>query len=323
MVAIGRNEGARLERCLASALAATKLVVYVDSGSSDQQRGTGPAHGRGDGGVGCGPAVHGGAGRNAGFEKLAAMAPQVQWVQFVDGDCELDQGWLELAMKSIAQYPQAGVLCGRRRERFPQASVYNRLCDVEWDTPVGEATWCGGDSLVRAAAFVQAGQFNAAMIAGEEPEFCFRLQSHGWKIIRIDAEMTLHDAAMTRFGQWWKRAVRCGHAFAHGAFLHGDSPQRVLHSGNAQRLVLGRHLAGIGTGVGVADAGLEFGPAAGVSAQSGAAFHRRFRRGLKSKLAWQYAWFGLLGKFAQALGQTQFQLRRALGRASRIIEYKQ
>ena len=30
------------------------------------------------------------------------------------------------------------VVCGRRRERLPEASVYNRLCDLEWDGPPGE-----------------------------------------------------------------------------------------------------------------------------------------------------------------------------------------
>src|SRR5664280_804375 len=39
------------------------------------------------------------------------------------------------------------VVCGRRRERNPDASIYNRLCDLEWDTPIGETLSCGGDSL--------------------------------------------------------------------------------------------------------------------------------------------------------------------------------
>ena len=38
--------------------------------------------------------------------------------------------------------------------------------------------------------------------------------------------MTLHDANMTRFAQWWKRAVRAGHAYAEGASLHGASPEK-------------------------------------------------------------------------------------------------
>ena len=41
--------------------------------------------------------------------------------------------------------------------------------------------------------------FNATLIAGEEPELCLRLRQKGWEIWRLDAEMTLHDAAMTKF----------------------------------------------------------------------------------------------------------------------------
>jgi hypothetical protein len=59
------------------------------------------------------------------------------------------------------------------------------------------------------------------VIAGEEPEMCVRLREKGWTIHRIDAEMTLHDAAITRFSQWWKRSLRSGHAYAQGYFLHG------------------------------------------------------------------------------------------------------
>ena len=65
------------------------------------------------------------------------------------------------------------------------------------------------------------------MIAGEEPELCVRLRLANWKIWRLDAEMTLHDAAMTRFSQWWRRNVRAGYAYALGASLHGGPP--VFH----------------------------------------------------------------------------------------------
>src|SRR5207249_5938109 len=53
-----------------------------------------------------------------------------------------------------------------------------------------------------------------------------RLRQHGWKIYRVDAQMTLHDAAMTRFSQWWKRSVRAGHAYAEGFAMHGASAER-------------------------------------------------------------------------------------------------
>src|SRR5207248_7579001 len=135
--------------------------------------------------------------------------------------------WLERAEQELKVRPEVAVVCGRRRERFPEGSVYNRLCDMEWDTPVGEAESCGGDAMMRVKAVRATGGYRAALIAGEEPELCLRLREAGWKVLRLDAEMTLHDAAMTRFGQWWKRAVRAGHAFAEVSWLHRTSPQRI------------------------------------------------------------------------------------------------
>ena len=70
--------------------------------------------------------------------------------------------------------------------------------------------------------------FRAGLIAGEEPELCVRLRAAGWKIWRLEQEMTLHDAAMTMFGQWWKRTMRAGYAFAEGAYLHGAPPELSL-----------------------------------------------------------------------------------------------
>ena len=107
-----------------------------------------------------------------------------------------------------------------------EASLYNHLCDDEWNTPVGEALACGGDSLMRRTAFEEAGRFKPDLIAGEEPELCVRLRAAGWRIWRLDAEMTLHDADMTRPGQFWRRATRAGWTYAEGAAMHGAAPER-------------------------------------------------------------------------------------------------
>ncbi len=105
-------------------------------------------------------------------------------------------------------------------------SVYNWLCDREWDGPVGEVRAVGGIAMLRANAIETVGGYRDDLIAGEEPELCVRLRYAGWQIWRLDSEMASHDAAMKNFGQWWRRAVRAGFAFAQGAYLHGASPER-------------------------------------------------------------------------------------------------
>ena len=152
--------------------------------------------------------------RNAGAKRLAEAAPGVAFIQFVDGDCILAPDWIEKARAFLLADPQAGIVCGRRRERFPRHSVYNRFMDMEWSAPIGKVMACGGDAMMRREAFDAVGGFNAVIVAGEEPELCFRLRDRGWTIWRLDAEMTLHDAALQRFSQWWKRSVRSGYGCA-------------------------------------------------------------------------------------------------------------
>jgi GT2 family glycosyltransferase len=226
VVVIGRNEGERLLCCLRSLGPAELPIVYVDSGSTDCSATAARALGVEVVELDLTLPFTAARARNAGFERLRQIAPHIAFVQFIDGDCEIALGWLEKAVAALEADAKVAVVCGRRREQHPEASIYNRLCDIEWDTPIGEAKACGGDSLMRVDAFAQAAGFDPAVIAGEEPELCVRLRRAGWKVLRIDAEMTLHDAAMTRFRQWWRRAVRAGYAYALGAHLHGKPPER-------------------------------------------------------------------------------------------------
>ena len=120
-------------------------------------------------------------------------------------------------------------MCGRRRERFPERSIYNWLCDLEWDRPVvGETRAFGGDVMMRVSALESVGGYRDDVIAAEDDELCVRLRAAGWRLWRIDREMTLHDAAMTRFSQWWRRSLRCGYGFAQVSYLHGELPERYF-----------------------------------------------------------------------------------------------
>jgi GT2 family glycosyltransferase len=155
------------------------------------------------------------------------LEPNLRFVQFVDGDCELQPGWIERGFNFLSMHDRTAVACGRRRERYPQASKYNLLCDMEWDTPPGSVESCGGDALMRVAAFNAVGGFDETLIAGEEPDLCFRMRQLGWKIERLDVEMTLHDAGMTQMRQWWQRNVRSGYATAEAYHRRGDADPRL------------------------------------------------------------------------------------------------
>ena len=225
-VAIGKNEGERLHACLRSLVGEVSTVVYVDSGSSDGSVEFAKSLGVEVVSLDMSLPFTAARARNAGTARVLELQPATKFLQFLDGDCELNPSWLNIASDYLAANPTYAVTCGRRRERFPEASVYNYLCDREWDTPIGDADACSGDALFSVEAFQQASGFDDSLIAGEEPELCVRLRRAGHKIRRLDEEMTLHDAAMTKFSQWWTRAKRSGHAFAEGAAMHGKSPER-------------------------------------------------------------------------------------------------
>lgn len=327
-VAIGRNEGERLQLCLRSLVGRAAPVVYVDSGSQDDSVARARALGVVVVELPAAVPFTAGRARNAGFERLLELDPGLDAVQFVDGDCELADGWLERAARALDPHPDVAVVCGRRRERFPDASLWNRLCDLEWDTPVGEATACGGDALVRVKAFRDVGGFASDMIAGEEPELCVRLRLAGWRILRIDAEMTLHDAAMTRFAQWWTRMRRAGHAYAEGAFRHGRSPLRH----NLRELASTLFWGGLVPSALLASALLAiwWPPAALVAIASGLGLLLLYRRiaayrrarGDAPDTAALYARFTVLGKLPLAWGALACAFGRLRRRRPTLIEYK-
>ncbi|MEG0635451.1 Glycosyl transferase family 2 [compost metagenome] len=319
VVVIGRNEGARLERCLRSLAHGADQVVYVDSGSTDGSVQMAQALGVEVLALDMARPFTAARARNEGFACLQQLLPTLRHVQFVDGDCEVDPGWLASAQAFLQARPDVAVVCGRRRERFPQRSVYNLLCDLEWDTPIGEAKACGGDALMRADAFAQVGGFRPDLIAGEEPELCVRLRAKGWKVWRLADEMTLHDAAMTRFSQWWRRSLRAGHAYAEGAFLHGRAPEHhwLRESRRAWLWGLGIPLCT------VLASGLVGGWALLLLLIYPLQAVRLARRGSKSRREnWLQAVFLVLGKFPEMLGQVKFLRNRLAAGKAALIEYK-
>ena len=226
-VVIGRNEAKDLRLCLESVLKQSERIVYVDSGSTDESVTIAQSLGIDTIELDDDQPYCAARGRNVGIDYFSRDFSNVEFVQVLDGDCVLIDGWLETALQYIEYNDDTAIVCGRRRERNPQASVYNQLCDMEWNTPIGETEECGGDALIRVAASKEVGGYDPAMInTGEEPEFCLRLRQRGWKIVRIDCDMTLHDIRMTRFSQWWKRCQRCGYAYAHSMAMHGKGRER-------------------------------------------------------------------------------------------------
>lgn len=327
VVAIGRNEGDRLRRCLDSLEPHGVETVYVDSGSSDgsvelaRERGAHAIE------LDADRPFTAARGRLEGAEALLSRRPNLEFLLFVDGDCEVDDAWPDAAIAFLRSNPRAGAVCGRRREQFPDASLYNRFVDVEWETPVGECVHTGGDSVVRVAAYREAGGWDPRPIAGEEPEFCKRLRGAGWAVWRIDHEMTRHDIAMTRFGQWWKRQVRTGHG---GAFTERNFQVGVF-GGIVRSAWIWSAMIPATIAIVAVLAGWRFGPAAaGGALVGGVALYavqalriawRARRDGRSWRASLEFGFLTMLSKPAILIGATKAWWEHRRRRESRLIEY--
>lgn len=249
VVIIGRNEGARLVKCIESVKAmhwpsetesgGGVEIIYVDSDSTDGSPER--AHDLGAQVIVVHPQRPSAAlGRNAGWR--AAKAPVIL---FLDGDTILHPDFVMQASRAFND-PQVAVVWGHRRELHPEHSIYNRVLDLDWVYPPGPSEFCGGDALMRRAILAEVGGYDETLIAGEEPEMCRRIRSLGYVIEHLDLPMTGHDLAMTRWSQYWRRAFRAGHAYAEVSDRFRGTGQPLWEREVKRTLVHGTMVLGLG-----------------------------------------------------------------------------
>ena len=320
---IGRNEGQRLPVCLRSTMrAGAEALVYVDSGSEDGSRELAAS-------MGCdvleldrSQAFSAARARNEGFVRLLKRVPNLSYVQFIDGDCELADGWLERGIAELDTRLDFTVVCGRVRERHPDASIYNRAVAAEWIVDTGVIKSCGGNFMVRTETFHAVEGFRADVIAAEDDEFCLRIRRLGGTIVCVNANMAIHDHGATNFVSWWRRARRSGHAYAQGAALHGRSADRHFVR-DCQRIWLwGLCIPVAAFALAWPTSGLSLALLVAYPIQVTRIYRERRRRGWTAGDALTYSGFTMLSKFPALLGLLQYHWRSWRGQAFTIIEHK-
>lgn len=316
-VIIGRNEGERLIRCFDAITKYTNKIVYVDSASSDSSTQNARERGAHVVSLDLSTPFTAARARNAGFEKAIELFAASEFIQFIDGDCEMLEGWLDASVTFLQTHPQVAVVSGVLKERFPDKSIYNTLCNIEWLMPTGSVKSCGGNSLMRVKAFKEVGGFLTNLIAGEEPELCVRLRQKGWLIWHIDNNMMLHDANMMHFSQWWKRCKRSGYAFAEGSHLHGEAPELHWVTESRRALIWGAALPIFILSLSI------FSWKAALILLSVYPL-QILRLAFKSRQGekWLISTHLVLSKFPEAFGQFEFYKRRIFKQKLSLIEHK-
>lgn len=321
---IGRNEGKRLLLSLQSMQESNCPLVYVDSGSSDDSINIATP---------LADIVHSldplkpfsaARARNEGFKKLTSMFQNVKFVQFVDGDCILSNGWLDAATTALLEVENRAAVVGHLHEGNPHLSVYNRLCALEWKSPAGDLTnfgALGGISMMRADVFNVLNGFNENVIAGEDSEFGVRLSLAGYQVTKINHDMAIHDANMTSFWQWWKRSVRAGHAIGQRAAMNGNTIVKDCVQERKSTLFWGVFLPTVALILLIPTRGFSLIIAFAYILLGIKVFLHRRKQGEGAGDAMVYAKFIVLAKLANGLGLVKFFVNRFKKRYE-IIEYK-
>jgi glycosyltransferase involved in cell wall biosynthesis len=326
IVVIGRNEGQRLTRCLESVAALRGIfgktqIIYVDSASTDES----PAIARAfDAEVIVLKAENSTAarGRNAGWR--SARAPLVL---FLDGDTILNEDFPRLALEAIAYDSTIAAVWGHRRELHPEHSLYNRVLDLDWIYAPGYTEYCGGDVLIRRCALEQVDGFDPTLIAGEEPELCRRLRHRGYRVLHIDSPMTRHDLNITCFSQYWRRALRAGHAYAEIASRFQASSDPMWLSESKRNLIrAGFWIASLVACAAFAGFSpiplmLWFGLLMGLSCRS--AWKARWKAPMQPALLFLFGLHSQIQQIPIFIGQLRFAWNRRAGRQRHLIEYKE
>lgn len=316
-VVIGRNEGPRLAECLRSVQASVEFVVYADSGSKDGSPETAESLGARCVRITTGPFTAA-RGRHEGMELVLRERPDTEFILFIDGDCILQPGFVAAAATHLRAHPMTTAVAGRVREQG--TGFWSRVVDIEWDVPHGPSTFVGGISLMRARAVQEVGGWPIDVIAGEEPDLCLRMADKGYGCHILPMDMALHDARMTRFGQYWRRSLRAGHAYAEVAWR-----QRNGLRGDRTRAIASMVLYAAVLPMMIGLALWLFWPAAIVFALAYVrvvlSMTLRLRRtGRSTGLSLSYALLTVVGKCAGLLGVARFVFGLVTGRRSRIIE---
>lgn len=321
IVLIGRNEGQRLIRALESVVSSTRSVVYVDSGSTDGSSEAARQRGARVVDLDMSTPFTAARARNAGFERLLRDEPDLRYVQFVDGDCEVAEGWLKAAVKELDSDDSLVAVSGWIEERHPERSVYNRICDVEWKS--GSPDAFGGNVMIRASALREVGGWDPTVIAAEDDELALRLRQAGGRVLRLERPSVIHDVDMHRARQWWLRAKRCGYAYAQVSQMHGSTPDRLFVREKKRALLWGLVAPASAVLLGPATMGLSLSILARYPAVALRVAAQTRDRGFPwaHSVAWGVSC--AVSPFPQVAGLGKFYLDRWRERRPEIIEHKE
>lgn len=194
VIVIGKNEGARLATCLSCAQRALRMLsyelIYVDSRSADNSIAVAKAHG-----ARCFTLEE--ADTTAGLGRfVGTQAAHGEYLLFLDGDMQLQPGFVERAMMKMAAEGYDGA-CGIREDHYVRSgeviSINKNYFQCTRERIVPEF---GGAIFLKAEALSACGGWSPDTIACEEAELHARLKAAGRRIVELPIPMIIHCDAV-------------------------------------------------------------------------------------------------------------------------------
>ena len=292
-------------------MAGAASVVYVDSGSSDGSVELAGSQGVEVWQLDPSSPFSAARGRAEGVSVLLRSTKRVDYIQFLDGDCSLDSGWLACAASHLDSNASTGVVCGQLVEAPSGVPLYTRISPQSWRQPAGELQSCGGIFMVRRDVYEAVGGFNPALLTREESDLCARVRAAGSRVVRLSEGMAQHESGIRTFHQWWARAVWGGYGDA--LSIRNSPPNRrrlqrfwagILVS---PALIVGGAIGMIWSLWGVVALALGLGAIVLSLARTALA---RFRQGHSVLEAVEFAIFASLRRVAGCVGLFSYYLQR-------------
>jgi len=182
-VVIGKNEAINLPRCFRSILKISNNIIFVDSDSDDNSIKVANQ---------CSIKtilrVKSNFGTPALSRSIGAKKAQTKYIQFVDGDMEVEETWIQLAIRKLESDEKIAAVHGYKKVYTKNEQDYFILSDSkDW-----QADYLQGTFLINRKIYNKAGGLDCRFYGDEERDLYIRIKALGYEVWYIHNLMASH-----------------------------------------------------------------------------------------------------------------------------------
>lgn len=182
-VVIGKNEALNLPRCFRSIQKVSNKIIFVDSNSDDNSIEVATQHK-----IKTILRVKSNFGTPALSRSIGAKNAQTKYIQFVDGDMEIEMGWAQKAIQKLESNKKIVAVHGYKKVYTKNHQDYFILSDSkDW-----QADYLQGAFLIERKIYNRAGGLDGRFYGEEERDLYIRIKAIGYEVWYIHDLMASH-----------------------------------------------------------------------------------------------------------------------------------